>query len=195
MSSLTLNLLGRSCCANAASLQPVAPWRFPRPLSLLQLVFCLLLLTFLAACEQNVATLQKGAPAPAFALERLDGPGVRFPEQYRGQVVALRFWADWCPYCHDEMKALEPVYRQYRDRGLVILAINVLQPPETVRPFVQELNISYEVLLDRQGEVMRRYQVMGLPMTFIIDRQGIVHNRLVGESTPEVFAQAINSLL
>lgn len=155
----------------------------------------LLLLALLAGCEQESPAIKIGAPAPAFTLERLDGSSVRFPGQYRGQVAAVRFWADWCAYCHDEMKALEPVYRQHRDRGLVVLAINVMQPPETVKKFVEELGVSYDILLDRQGEVMRGYRVMGLPMTFIVDRQGVIRARIVGESTPEVFDQAIASLL
>jgi cytochrome c biogenesis protein CcmG/thiol:disulfide interchange protein DsbE len=163
--------------------------------NLFRLPPCLILLFLLAGCEQTVTAIQVGAAAPAFTLEQLDGPSVRFPEQYRGQVVAVRFWADWCPYCHDEMKGLEPVYRQHRDRGLVILAINVLQPPETVRPFVRELGISYDVLLDPQGEVTRDYRVMGLPMTFIVDRQGVIRARIVGECTPEVFERAIAGLL
>ena len=164
-------------------------------MTLLRCLPCLLLLTLLAACGQELPAIKNGAPAPAFTLERLDGVSVRFPEQYQGQVVALRFWADWCPYCHSEMQALEPVYRQYRDQGLVILAVNVLQPPETVQKFVKEISISYETLLDRQGEVMRLYQVMGLPVTYLIDRQGIVRARIIGESTPEVFTQAISALL
>jgi len=156
---------------------------------------CLLLVALIAACGSELPAIKNGVPAPAFTLERLDGASVRFPEQYQGQVVALRFWADWCPYCHSEMQALEPVYRQYRDRGLVILAINVMQPPETVQKFVKDINISYETLLDRQGEVMRRYQVMGLPVTYLIDRQGVVRARIIGESTPDVLTQAISGLL
>ncbi len=155
----------------------------------------LLLLAFITGCNQEPPAIKTNTPAPAFMLERLDGTHIQFPEQYRGKVIALRFWADWCPYCHTEMKALEPVYRQYHDRGLIILAINVVQPPETVHAFVQKLNISYEVLLDRQGAVMRQYQVMGLPVTFIVDRQGMIRTRIIGESTPEAFAQAITGLL
>ena len=181
--NLTSNLRDRQ---NASLLHaPPLCWLFP----------ALLLLVLLVGCEQNATAVKTDSPAPAFTLERLDGPVVRFPEQYRGKVVALRFWADWCPYCHTEMQALEPVYRQHRDRGLAILAVNVLQPPETVRPFVQKLGISYEVLLDPQGEVTRSYGVMGLPMTFIVDRQGVIRARIVGESTTEVFARAITTLL
>ena len=156
---------------------------------------CLLLVALIAACGSELPAIKNGVPAPVFTLERLDGASVRFPAQSQGQVVALRFWADWCPYCHSEMQALEPVYRQYRDRGLVILAINVMQPPETVQKFVKDINISYETLLDRQGEVMRRYQVMGLPVTYLIDRQGVVRARIIGESTPDVLTQAISGLL
>ncbi|MCB1777024.1 MAG: TlpA family protein disulfide reductase [Candidatus Competibacteraceae bacterium] len=159
---------------------------------LLQVFHCLIFSLLLTACDTgDLPTIRNGDPAPAFTLERLDGSPLRFPEQYRGQVVALRFWADWCPYCYGEMKALEPVYRRRHKEGLVILAVNVMQPPETVRRFVDELGLSYEIALDRQGEVMRLYQVMGLPVTLIIDRQGAVRSRILGESSPEVFEQAI----
>ena len=163
--------------------------------NLFRLPPCLILLFLLAGCEQTMTAIQVGAAAPAFTLEQLDGPSVRFPEQYRGQVVAVRFWADWCPSCRSERTALEPVYRQHRDRGLVILAVNVMQPPEMVRPFVEQTGISYEVLLDRQGEVTRHYRVMGLPVTYLIDRQGIIRARIVGESTAEVFERVIDGLL
>lgn len=156
--------------------------------------FCLLL-ALLAGCDgADSLVVKPNAPAPAFALERLEGASARFPEDYRDKIVAIRFWADWCPSCRQEMTALEPVYHQYRDRGLVILAVNVMQPPETVQPFVNKLGISYPVLLDRQGEVTRRYQVMGLPMTFIVDRKGMVRARILGESTPKVFIDAIADL-
>lgn len=154
-----------------------------------------LLVVLLGGCEPESPMLRIGAPAPAFVLNRLDGAASRFPEQYANQIVAIRFWADWCPFCRSEMTALEPVYRQYRDRGLVILAVNVLQPPETVRAFVKQLGISYDVLLDAQGDVTRRYQVMALPVTYIIDRKGIIRARILGESTPEVFAEEITGLL
>jgi len=161
----------------------------------LLLLLLLALALALAGCEPQPLAIKSGKPAPAFTLERLDGPSASFPEQYRGQVVAIRFWADWCPYCRGEMTALEPVYQRRRDQGLTILAVNVMQPSETARKFIEQIGISYEVLLDREGEVMRRYQVMGLPMTYIVDRKGIVRARIVGESTPEVFERAIKDLL
>lgn len=164
-------------------------------MTLIRLLLTVLLLVLLGGCEPESPMLRIGAPAPAFVLNRLDGATTRFPEQVAHQVVAIRFWADWCPSCRSEMTALEPVYRQYHDRGLVILAVNVMQPAKTVQPFVKQLGISYDVLLDAQGEVTRQYQVMALPVTYITDRKGIIRTRILGESTPEAFAKEIVDLL
>ncbi|MBL8251952.1 MAG: TlpA family protein disulfide reductase [Candidatus Competibacter sp.] len=153
------------------------------------------LLLALAACDSDLPALRSGTTAPAFTLDRLDGAPARYPHEYANRVVAIRFWADWCPSCRGEMTGLEPVYRRYREQGLTVLAINVLQAPEQVRPFVKELGISYEVLLDRQGEVTRQYQVMALPVTYIIDRQGVIRGRIVGEATAEAFVKEIAGLL
>jgi len=152
-----------------------------------------LLLILLVGCEPSAP--QINAPAAAFTLNLLDGGPVRFPDQYQGQVVAVHFWAQWCPYCLSEMTALEPIYRQHRERGLRLIAINVMEDPDTVRAFVQKLGLSFEVLLDPEGEVMRRYGAMGLPATFMIDRQGIIRRRIIGESTPEIFTAAVRDLL
>ncbi len=158
-----------------------------------QLPCGLLWLALLVGCESPAPQLN--APAAAFTLNLLNGGPVRFPDQYRGQVVAVHFWAAWCPYCLSEMAALEPIYRQRRDQGLRLLAINIMEDPDAVRAFVQKLGLSFEVLLDPEGEVMRRYGVMGLPATFMVDRQGIIRRRIMGESTPEIFEAAIKDLL
>jgi peroxiredoxin len=151
----------------------------------------LISLLMLVACGDAPQHLKNGDPAPGFVLEKLQGDQSRFPEQFKGQVVALRFWADWCPFCESEMRQLEPVYRKYRDKGLTILAVNVRQDRETAAAFVGKLNISYDTLLDFEGEVARSYGVNGLPTTFIIDAEGVLRSRILGESTPEVFEQAI----
>jgi peroxiredoxin len=149
----------------------------------------------LTSCDPAPLLVQPGHQAPAFSLPRLDGSKVEFPGEYRGQVVAVRFWADWCPYCRSEMAALEPVYHRYRQRGLAYLAVNVMQPREQVEGFVHDLELSADVLLDSDGQVTRRYGVMGLPVTVFVDRDGIVRSRIVGESTAETFAGIVEPLL
>jgi thiol-disulfide isomerase/thioredoxin len=128
-------------------------------------------------------------------LPRLEGGNAAFPQGYRGRVVAIRFWADWCPYCRSELQALEPVYRHYQDQGLALLAVNIMQPRETVQAYVRTLDSSAEFLLDAHGETTRAYGILGVPVTVFVDREGIVRGRLVGESTVEAFVRIVDPLL
>jgi len=158
----------------------------------------LLLLSFgllFAGCSEEAPQLRKGEPPPSFALPLLDQTELSFPGQLAGRIVVVRFWADWCPFCETEMQAIEPVYRRYREQGLVILAINVRQDRATAQAFVDKLNISYDTLLDTQGDVARAYGVLGLPTTFIIDRNGRLYSRIIGESTPALFEKIVQELL
>mgnify|MGYP001544287300 CR=1 FL=1 len=155
----------------------------------------LTLVLTLAGCGEAPSQLEKGQEAPAFTLHRLEEGTLSFPADLRGQVVALRFWADWCPFCESEMRDIEPVYAEYRQRGLRVLAINVRQDRDTAVRFTGRLGISYAVLLDRDGSVARDYGVIGLPTTFFVDREGKIATRILGESTPEVFERIVTGLL
>ena len=168
----------------------------PEPTQPLRKAFAALAALLLAAgCGEPTPQLRAGEPPPAFDLQRLGAEAVAFPAQTAGQVVAIRFWADWCPFCESEMTQLEPVYRKYRDRGLRILAVNVRQDPDTARRFVSKLGISYETLLDSDGRVARTYGVLGLPTTFFVDRAGRLKGKVIGESTPEVFERIVQEML
>lgn len=153
------------------------------------------LLGWLSGCGPQATQPQAGSEAPAFSVERLDGSQSRFPQDYRGRVVALRFWADWCPFCKDEMQAIEAVYQRQRDSGLVVLAMNVGQSPQVAERFARGLGLSYEVALDEDAEVSRRYGVAGLPLTYFIDREGKVRNKILGEASPESFEHISDALL
>lgn len=155
----------------------------------------LLAALLLAGCGGDPVALNNGEPAPGFTLNRLDGSQVTLTRLRRGSVVAIRFWADWCPFCEQEMSDLEPVYQRLKGQGFEMLAINVRQDQATVKRFTSRLGISYPVLLDVHGEVARSYAVMGLPTTFFIDRQGVVRQRILGESTPDTFTQIAIGLL
>ena len=148
----------------------------------------------LAGCSES-PQLANGATPPGFTLPRLEGDDSRFPEDYRDQVVMIRFWADWCPFCKGEMTALEPVYERLHNQGLQIMAVNVRQDAQTAKAFVDKLGISYQTLLDSSGEVARAYGVQGLPTTFFVGRDGTLHNRILGESTPELTERLVRELL
>nr|VFJ44362.1 MAG: Peroxiredoxin [Candidatus Kentron sp. FM]VFJ66178.1 MAG: Peroxiredoxin [Candidatus Kentron sp. FM]VFK06479.1 MAG: Peroxiredoxin [Candidatus Kentron sp. FM] len=181
-----------SCAGVSPSRWTLSPVRFrPRRIRYLGLLLPLLL----GACTGEAPQLAHGEPVPAFTLARLQTGTLTFPDDLRTRVVAIRFWADWCPFCAPEMKALEPVFRRHRERGLAILAVNVRQGRKTVRAFADKLGISYHVLLDEKGEVARAYGVTGLPTTFLVDHEGRLQSRILGESSAEAFERAVSDLL
>ena len=114
-----------------------------------------------------------GAPAPDFALRDLDGNAVRL-SAIRGERVIISFWATWCPPCRVEMPALDRVDREYRGRGVTVLAVNQMEVRETVVAFRSELSLGLKLLLDSQGETARLYRVYSLPTTAFVDSDGMV---------------------
>ena len=156
-------------------------------------VVCTLLL--LSGCLQETPQLSNGSPIPGFELPGLEGDTLTVPSDLKGQIAAIRFWADWCPFCESDMAGMERVFRKYRDQGMRVCAINVGQDPQTVQRFVDRLGITYDVVLDRAGTVTRDYGVIGLPATFFIDRQGRLATRILGESKPEVVEEIVRGLL
>ena len=146
-------------------------------------------------CGESAPRLTKGDVAPPFETTHLDGRALQFPVDYRGRVVAIRFWADWCPYCEHEMSEIEPVYQDLEAQGLSVLAINVGQSMEVTRKFVHRMSISYDVGLDESSEIARNYGVLGLPTTFIIDQRGKVRRKILGESDAKAFEVLVRELL
>jgi peroxiredoxin len=89
----------------------------------------------------------------------------------QGKVVLVNFWATWCPPCRKEMPDLETLHKQFKKKGLVILAISD-EDASKVKPFIAEKGVSYTVLLDPGRRVNTLFNVMGIPKTFIYDRSG-----------------------
>ncbi|MFC2030039.1 TlpA disulfide reductase family protein [Chloroflexota bacterium] len=141
------------------------------------------------------AVPQTGFTAPDFALDTLDGGTVTLSE-LRGQVVVINLWATWCPPCRAEMPAIERVWNEYRDDGLVVLAVNQREAPSRVGAFVEELGLTFPVLLDRDGGVGARYKLRAYPTTFFIDREGVIRDVVLGGPMPEeLIASKVSKLL
>jgi len=117
--------------------------------------------------------------APAFAVEDTDGHRIE-SEFFRGKLVVLNFWATWCPPCRLEMPSMERLYREFRDQGLEVVAMNFMETPEQVKAFAEDQKLSYWMLLDRRAEVAERYGVMRLPVTVLIGREGEVIAKAIG---------------
>ncbi len=135
-----------------------------------------------------------GKTALDFSLQTLDGARVSLSD-YRGQVVLVNFWATWCPPCRAEIPALEAAYQAHRDDGLVILGVSVEDPPELIELFLQDFDITYPILLDRNGAVYRAYRAPGLPTTVLVDRDGIIQVRHVGELSARELDQYLSEVL
>lgn len=156
--------------------------------------FWLPLALLLVACDSTRPLIVQGDKAPDFTLLRLDGAPVQL-SALRGRVVAVRFWADWCPFCGKEMEAIEPIYRRRRQEGLRVLAINVAQDRETAARFVRKHGVSYDVLLDSEAEVARAYGVIALPVTYFVDAEGVVCGKILGESDATTFESQVERCL
>ncbi len=134
---------------------------------------------------------REGFSAPDFTLDLLDGGQLRLSD-LRGQSVMINLWASWCPPCRAEMPAIEKVYQAYKDRGLVVLAVNTtFQDNEAAAAaFVREFGLTFLIPLDRDGSVSQRYQLRGLPSTFFVDRNGIIRSVVIGGPMSEALIQS-----
>ncbi len=114
-------------------------------------------------------------PAPDFRLMNLKGESKSL-SQYRGKIVLVNFWASWCPYCVNEMPSMDRLTKLFKG-DLVILAVNVEKRiPEKYR----KASVSLDFLSDVGGVVQQKYGASRLPDTFIVDRKGIVRQRVTG---------------
>lgn len=154
----------------------------------------LLLAPLLAACDDGAPKLNTGAAAPAFSAARLDGSTVRFPDDFRGKPVIIRFWAEWCRYCESEMKAIDRVYQKRRAQGLQVLAVNAGQDRETVAAFIKKIAVSYPALLDETSAIARQYGVVGLPTTYFVGADGVIKTKVVGEADEATFDRLAGEL-
>jgi len=120
----------------------------------------------------DLIKLQRLQQARDFETPTSDQGSVKLSD-FRGKVVFLNFWATWCPPCKEEMPAMERLYRKYRAKGLVVLAVSMdSEGASVVVPFVKQHGLTFPVGLDRKGTVAGLYGVRAVPSTMIIDRQG-----------------------
>ncbi len=125
-----------------------------------------------------------GGPAPEITLKNLQGQEVKLSDLH-GKVVLLNFWATWCKPCKEEMPAMQASYDKLRGQGFVVLAVNELEDTEKVIEHVRKHGHTFPVVMDHDNVVANRYGVVGLPVSFLVDRQGIVRERVSGSLLTE----------
>ncbi|MGS2776441.1 TlpA disulfide reductase family protein [Robertmurraya sp. GLU-23] len=120
--------------------------------------------------------------APNVQVMDLNGNQVSLSD-YRGKKVLLNFWASWCPPCKAEMPHMEELYKEHKDDGFVILALNMTNTEdslEDVTAFVRDQKLTFPILLDEKGEVYAEYEILAYPTSYFIDSTGVIRNKVTG---------------
>jgi peroxiredoxin len=158
------------------------------PFRFLSVLLCCLLMFSAQADERqqpklgyNLTAISKPIPAPDFTLEDMDAKQFSLKD-YRGKVVLLNFWATWCPPCRREMPSMERLYRHFKDKNFVVLALNQMEDGDQVFTYTAELAVAptFPILFDKDSDVARAYSVLGLPTTYLIDKKGNIRFRAIG---------------
>ena len=153
-----------------------------------------------SACtpSENAGPPRVDEPARDYAATTLEGDTVSLGS-LRGRVVLLNLWATWCGPCRMETPYLQSVFEEYRDDGFEIVGISMDtgDASDDVAMFVDEYDVTYTILHDPTMRGMELYQVLGLPATFLIDREGVLRWMRYGpipEDDPE-FLRALSDVM
>jgi peroxiredoxin len=142
----------------------------------------------------NSWAVEKGDKAPDFSLVDTSGKTVSL-SQMQGKVVVVNFFTIWCQPCRHEMPDLNAIYKDNKDKGLAMVGICLNADPNQLKLLVQKLNLDYPVLLGTD-KVSKDYgEIVGVPTTFIINKQGQIAEKITGARKKEEFLQMITPLL
>ncbi len=132
--------------------------------------------------------------APDFTLRTPDGRDLQL-SSYRGKVVLLDFWATWCDPCREEIPHFVELQQKYGNRGLQIIGVSMDDSPEPVHPFYQRFHMNYPVVMGtaKTGELYGG--ILGLPISFLIGRDGRIYAKHIGATDASVFEREIKHLI
>ncbi len=145
---------------------------------------------------RELETLAVGQPAPDFEVTLTDGRTTRLSD-HRGQVVLVDFWATWCQPCLDELPGLKNAYDRFRRRGFTVVGISLDQDAAPVKQFMQLHRIRWPVAASGLGlsdPIVQTWSVQGIPMSYLVDRKGIIRARaLFGADVERVVGELLGS--
>jgi peroxiredoxin len=137
----------------------------------------------------------EGDIAPDFSLYDTNGKPHKLKDVLGKKAVLLVFWATWCPYCVEEIPELNKIYQEYSQKGLEVLAVNIAEKSNKVSRFVVNRGINYTVLLDIDGKVADLYQVQGIPLNMILNKNGVIlHKGVLPKNYGAIFKDLTDDL-
>lgn len=144
--------------------------------------------------QQNQGRPLPGDRAPSFAVTTYEGDEISL-ESLEGQVVVLNLWASWCGPCHEEADDFQAIYEDYQADGVVVIGVNWLDIDSEALAFVEQYSLTYPNAPDFGERVYEAYNVQGMPETFVIGRDGIVVETLIGGTNYDQLSRAIDTAL
>jgi len=141
------------------------------------------------------APVKVGDTFPDFAKFKLEG---KLPDNLKGKVVLVDFWASWCAPCKKSFPALNELHQRYRDKGVVILAINVDQNRSDMEKFLKKTPADFAVVRDAEQKLVEATDVETMPTSFLLDQAGRVHflhKGYNGDETKKTYVTKIEELL
>lgn len=144
--------------------------------------------TFVSEVSAEVTSSTEGDLAPEFELNTLNGKQMKL-SSLKGKTVIVNFWTSWCTYCQSEVSELNSFYESANHEEIEVLGVNITSSENSIQQvnqFVKQYKMNFPILLDKQGEVVKAYQIIGIPTTFVIDENGRIKRKLVGPITKEM---------
>ena len=117
------------------------------------------------------AAFELNQPAPDFTLKSMDGENIKLSEM-AGNVVLINFWASWCGPCREEMPLLNNLHNKYEPLGFAVFGVNVEEDIGQAKAFLRDFPVDFPVLLDNTNRVSKQYEVIAMPTTIMVDRDG-----------------------
>lgn len=143
--------------------------------------------------KDDIQKVEKGKKAPDFVLVDLDGTKHKLSD-YEGQGVFLNFWGTWCKPCEKEMPYINNQYKQYKNQGVQVLAVNVGESELAVGKFASRYKLEFPIVIDKDGQVMNAYGINPLPITFLIDKEGMVVKSHTGELSEKMVKEFMEQI-
>ena len=120
---------------------------------------------------QTAGAASVSGPAPDFTLKSLSGKNLKLSEM-AGNVVLINFWASWCGPCRQEMPLLNDLHNKYEALGFSVIGVNVEEQSDNARGFISDFPVDFPILLDTRNQVSKMYNVIAMPTTVVVDRDG-----------------------